>query len=152
MAKFHFRLATLRKLRETHRDQLRTKLAEAYQAEQLLEQQLQAVHAEVLSLQAAQRGAVQGAATNVNYLLETQRYLAILRAQESTMQDQTKLLAAEVERRRQAAVEADRQVRILDKLEERQQQAHQQKLQKAEIKELDEVASRGREADRTWAR
>jgi len=151
MAKFRFRLATLRKLRVAQRDEMRAKLAEAYQAELLLEQQLETVQVEVKNQQSLQRSAIQDAAMNVNHLLETQRYLAVLRAQQSTMQGQTKLLATEVQRRRQAAIEADRQVRILDKLQERQKAEHRQKLQKAEIKELDEIAARREEVDRIWA-
>jgi len=57
------------------------------------------------------------------------------------MQDQIKLLATEVERRRQAVIEADVQVRVLDKLEDRQKAEHRQKLQQGEIKELDEIGS-----------
>ena len=84
-------------------------------------------------------------------LLETQRYQSVLRAQESTMQGQARLLATEVERRRQAIVEANREVRVLDNLEERQLSAHRQKLLQAEVKELDEIASRQVEANKTWA-
>jgi len=79
-------------------------------------------------------------------LLAAGRFQSVLRMQQSTMQDQIKLLATEVQRRRQAVVEADIQVRILDKLEERQRAEHHQKLQQAEIKELDEIGSQRVEA------
>ena len=45
------------------------------------------------------------------------------------------------ERRRATLVEADREVRVLDKLEERQRAQHQVAAMRAETKLLDEVAS-----------
>jgi flagellar export protein FliJ len=150
MAKFRFRLATLRKLRESHRDELRGKLAEAYQAVQKLEEQQLVIVDELLALQDVQRRATEGTTTSVNSLLEAQRYQAVLRAQQSTLRDHSKVLSTEVERRRQNVIEADQQVRVLDKLNERQRLEHQQTLNRAEVKELDEIASRSKEVNQSW--
>jgi len=150
MAKFRFRLATLRKLRESHRDELRGKLAEAYQAVQKLEEQQLAIADEILALQDVQRRATEGTTTSVNSLLEAQRYQAVLRAQQSTLRDHSKVLSTEVERRRQNVIEADQQVRVLDKLNERQRLDHQQTLNRAEVRELDEIASRSKEVNQSW--
>jgi len=141
LKKFRFRLATLRKLREARRDELRSKLAEAHHAVQLLEDQIAKVQDELLELQVSQRSAIKGTKTDINSLLAAERFQSVLRMQQSTMHDQVKLLATEVERRRQAVVEADIQVRVLDKLEERQKTEHRQKLQQIEIKTLDEIGS-----------
>lgn len=151
MKKFRFRLETLRKIRETHRDEMRSKLAEAYQAVRMLEDQIAMVGREVLELQTAQRNAVDGTKINVNGLLAAGRYQSILRAQQETMQGQIKLLATEVEKRRLVVVEADRQVRVLDKLEERQRAEHRQMLQRVEINEMDEIGSQQTEVESTWA-
>jgi flagellar export protein FliJ len=150
MAKFRFRLATLRKLRESHRDELRGKLAEAYQAVQKLEEQQLVIVDELLALQDVQRRATEGTSTSVNSLLEAQRYQAVLRAQQTTLRDHSKVLSTEVERRRQNVIEADQQVRVLDKLNERQKLEHQQTLNRAEVKELDEIASRSKEVNQSW--
>ena len=150
MARFRFRLATLRKLRESHRDELRGKLAEAYQAVQKLEEQQLVIVDELLALQDVQRRATEGTTTSVNSLLEAQRYQAVLRAQQSTLRDHSKVLSTEVERRRQNVIEADQQVRVLDKLNERQKLEHQQTLNRAEVKELDEIASRSKEVNQSW--
>ena len=150
MAKFRFRLAILRKLRESHRDELRGKLAEAYHAAQKLEEQQLAIADEILALQDVQRRATKGATTSVNSLLEAQRYQAVLRAQQSTLRDHSKVLSTEVERRRQNVIEADQQVRVLDKLNERQRLEHQQILDRAEVRELDEIASRSKEVNQSW--
>ncbi len=145
MAKFRFRLSTLQKLRESHRDELRSKLAEAYQAEQLLRKQVQAIHAEEAELLKIQRSSFHEATTDVNRLLDTQRYSAALKGQLATLQDQSKMLTEEIEKRRQALVEADQQVRVLEKLHERQLNMHRSQKMRAEAKVMDEIASRPQE-------
>jgi len=99
------------------------------------------VRDELLDLLVTQRSAIDHTKTDINGLLVAERYQSVLRMQQSTMQDQVKLLATEVERRRQAVVEADIQVRVLDKLEERQKTEHRKNLEQIEIKELDEIGS-----------
>lgn len=148
MAKFRFRLATLQRLRESHRDELRGKLAEAYQAEQLLNEQAQKIQAEESQLLATQREVLNSTHTDVNRLLDVQRYAAALKGQQQTLQNQAKMLAAEIEKRRLALVEADQQVRVLEKLHERQQAAHSQQQLRAEAKVLDEIATQRTEVDR----
>ena len=50
-------------------------------------------------------------------------------------------MAAEIERRRQALVEADREVRVLEKLRQRQAEQHRREEELREAKRLDEVAA-----------
>ena len=52
------------------------------------------------------------------------------------------VLEAEVERRRLALVEADRDVRVLEKLRERQRERHQAAAALEDVKALDEIALR----------
>jgi flagellar protein FliJ len=152
MAKYRFRLETLRKLRASQRDEMRRKLAEAHQAAELLAAQQAAVAEEIVAVQEAQRRTIGSATTDVNQLLEAHRYQAVLRAQQHTLMSQAELLAEEVERRRRRVIEADRQVRVLDKLDERKRREHQQVKMRAEVKELDEVASRTQEVNPLWPR
>ncbi len=142
MTKFQFRLTALQTLRESHRDEMRAKLAEAYQAEQLLQEQVRTIHAEEAQLQEAQRSTLGVPETDINQLLHAQRYSSVLRGQLGAMTQQSQLLAVEIEKRRQALVEADQEVRVLEKLRERKLAAHQRQQQLAECKRLDEVASR----------
>jgi flagellar protein FliJ len=139
MPRFRFRLQTLRRLREIHRDDQRSRLATAYEAERILAEQREANAAEATALAQAQRRLMQGA-LDVNQLLNSQRYQLALEAQSRTLAEQAVKLSQEVERRRHALVEADREVRVLDKLEERQRRHHREAAQRAEMKTLDEVA------------
>ena len=147
MAKYRFRLATLRKVRESHRDELRGKLAEAFRAAQLLEEQQLAVAKEIVDLQDIQRRTTSSANTNVNALMESQRYQTVLRSQQSTLREQAKLLAAEVERRRQIVINADQQVRVLEKLDKRQRLQHELAQSRVEAREMDEIASHSRKVN-----
>jgi flagellar FliJ protein len=141
MARFRFRLETLRRLREIHRDEQRSRLATAYEAERILVEQRGALAAESAALAESQRRLMQQGALDVNQLLASQRYQLALEAQSRTLADQAAKLVEEVERRRLAVVEADREVRVLDKLEQRQRRQHREAAERAETKVLDEVAA-----------
>lgn len=140
MARFRFRLQTLQRLREMHRDEMRARLAEAYQAEQILAEQRALVDAEAASLATARRQMLDVGSFDVTRMLDAQRYQLLLEAQSRTMADQAAKLAAEADTRRTALVEADREVRVLDKLRERRLAQHRQAQQAKDAKQLDETA------------
>jgi flagellar FliJ protein len=141
MGKYRFRLETLRRLREIHRDELRSQLATAFEAERILNEQQAALAAEESALLRSQRDVMAQAPVDVNRLLAGQRYQLALESQARTLAGQAEMLAAEVDRRRAAVVEADREVRVLDKLEERQRRAHRQEGERAEFKRLDDIGA-----------
>lgn len=141
MAKYTFRLNTLQKVREIHRDQQRSSLAEAFRAEQVLAESRAQLVVEERELRELQRSATDGQYLDVNRLLEAQRYELLLKAQSQELAKQAVLLAAESERRRQTLVEADREVRVLEMLDERHRDAHNRDEQRAETKRLDEAAN-----------
>src|SRR4029078_2853318 len=141
MGTYKFRMESLQKVREAHRDQQRASLAEAFRAEQVLaENQAQLVDEE-RCLRELQRSAADGKYLDVNRLLEAQRYELLLKAQAQELAKQAILLSAETERRRQILVEADREVRVLELLDERHRGARARDEQRAETKRLDDVAT-----------
>jgi flagellar export protein FliJ len=141
MSKYRFRLETLEKLRVAQRDQHRAALADGYRAEQILADQRAALADEAAALREAQRAALVSPYVNVNQLVEAQRYAVVLHAQQQLLKEQGGRLAVEVERRRLAVVEADRGVRVLEKLDERRRAEHRKQQERAEHKQLDEVAA-----------
>jgi flagellar FliJ protein len=141
MAKYKFRLNTLQKVREAHRDQQRASLAESFRAEQVLAENRAELIAEERELRELQRSASEGQYLDVNRLLEAQRYELLLKAQSQELAKQAVLLAAESERRRQTLVEADREVRVLELLDERHRRAHDLETQRKETKRFDDVAT-----------
>jgi flagellar FliJ protein len=146
MAKYKFRLATLQKVREARRDRERTSLAEAFRAEQILAERRAALVDEERVLRESQREAASQRYLDINRLLEAQRYELVLKGQQLELARQEAALATETERRRQLLIEAERDVRVLDLLDERHRQTHQREQQRKEMQQLDEVASRSRGA------
>jgi flagellar FliJ protein len=142
MAKFKYRFATLLKIRESAREERQRELAEAYHADEVLRQRQEDIAAEITGLKGASRDAVAPGTIDVDRLLSTQRYEMLLRAQSGQIGKHREQIGVEIERRRQAVVQANREVRVLEKLRERQAERHRDEEACRDIKLLDEVAGR----------
>jgi len=152
MSSFHFRLETLLRLRMAERDERRADLAKALRAEGVLQGELRQIETEQLQARAKVREQSAPGAADVDGLLQTNRYQLVLKAQRGQLEGQLVQVRAELERRRQALLEADRGVRVLEKLRERQLAAHRDREARLEIKVLDEVAASAHRRRREAAR
>ena len=144
MTRFTFRLQPLMKLRESERDRCREQLAEAYRADQLLAERQGKIDQEMRATKELSRDQSQPGRIKVDGLLNTHRYEVVLTAQKRQLLTQRDKVGAEIERRRQALVEADRELRILEKLRARHEQEFRRKQEKLETRQLDEIALRTR--------
>lgn len=142
MAKFKFRLATLQKIREATRDQRREHLAEAYRADEILQQQSDQIDHELSSLREECRRASCPGPVDVDQLTRARLHELVLKTQKQHLGRQRDAVTAEIDVRREALVHANREVRVLEKLEEKQAARHRQQEDRRQIKELDEVAGR----------
>jgi flagellar export protein FliJ len=142
MSKFQFRLATLLRLREAAREERQIALADAYRADGVLEQRQQQLADELAGLKGDCRQASAPGQVNVDRLVESQRYELLLRAATSQLGQQREQLGIEIQRRREAVVQANRAVRVLEKLRERQLERHRADEAYREMRLLDEVAGR----------
>jgi len=142
MAKFKFRMATLLRLREETRDRRRAELAEAYHADDLLRQKIEETDATLAELLAECRKAAGPGVVDIDRLVAAGRYELTLRAQRKELDGQRERVAEEIERRRQTLVEANREVRVLEKLHGKQAERHREEEARREVKQLDEVAGR----------
>ncbi len=141
MSRYRFSLQPIRRLRQAHRDVQRERLGEALHAANVLESQETTVQAELEQLRQARRGAMQREALDVNRLLDTQRYELLMQGQLQIVRNQQQTIAQEVDRRRAALAEAEQQVRVLDKLDERRQaEWHREELRREEVL-LGEIAT-----------
>jgi len=152
MSAFHFRLETLLRLRMAERDERRADLAKALRAEAVLQGELRQIETEQLQARAKVREQSAPGAADVDGLLQTNRYQLALKACRGQLEGQLVQVRAELERRRQALLEADRGVRVLEKLRERQLAAHRDREVRLEIKVLDEVAASAHNRRREAAR
>ena len=140
MSKFKFRLATLRKMREMIRDERRAHLAEAYRAEEILREESERVVGQLAELKEVCRRASGPGPVDVDQLTQAHVHELTLKSQLHQFALQAQIVAGEIESRREALVQATRQVRVLDKLEEKQLARHRHEENRRHIAELDEVA------------
>ena len=140
MPAFRFRLATFLRLREATRDERKAELAKAYRADAILAGREDDMQQEMRTLQQRQRKEVAPGAIDVDSLLGAQRYELQLRGQLAQLAHQRQLLAGEISRRQQALVEANREVRVLEKLRDKLAQRHRDEENYRQQRQLDETA------------
>lgn len=136
-----FRLATLLRLKEADRDDRRGELAEAFRAAETIDERLSEVHQNLEGLRKLQTAGAGD--VDVDRLIEAGRYEMVLRVQQLQLEQNRQQVQAEVERRREVLVAADREVRVLEKLRETQQQKERTDMERQAMKRLDEVAGQG---------
>src|SRR6476660_9336612 len=129
MSTYRFRLQTVLRLRVAARDERRAELGRAQRAAEVLHEQQEKVAADILENQAATRTLMQKQANsaggvNVDSLLNAHRNVLMLRAQSAQLTQQQNQVANEIAKRQAALVEADREVRVLEKLQEKGQHEH----------------------------
>jgi len=140
MSKFIFRLELTLKLRVTERDARRIELADALARANHVQRQIDTIDEE---LQAMMYARPLGAGlVDIGRLLATERYCAALRENRVACERQRLQVTEEVARRREALMSADRDVRTLEKLRERQLASYQAQAQRREQRELDEIGAR----------
>lgn len=143
--RFQFRLQTLLRLREAARDERREQLAEVMRIDDALRKQLtelEGLQSEARALQRLGVGRV-----DVDRLLEAQRYEAVVALEILHVERQRAAVAEEMNKRREALVEADREFKVLEKLREKRLQEHGAELRAQEMKVLDEAAGRRKRAE-----
>lgn len=140
MPQFQFRLATLLRLREAACEERRAQLAEALRLVDQLrarQQEIENLVRETKRLQTPAAGQL-----DADRLLNATRYELVLRAEQRALELQEASLAGELEKRREALVAANREVRTLELLREKQKEAYLAEEEARARKELDEIAVR----------
>lgn len=150
MAKFKFRLATLVRLRESVRDERRGELAQAFRAEELLEEKKAILEDHLSQLRHQARESAGPGEIDIDRLMEARRFETVLLAEREHVGQQQQMVRGEIERRREALVAANRDVQVLENLRGIQLERHRAEANRMEIRQLDEVAGvRANREDRT---
>jgi flagellar export protein FliJ len=136
------RLATLLRLRALTRDERRTLLAAAHRDDEELVRRLTRLGGQQQRLRDDCRHAAGPGEIDIDRLVAAHRCAVGLQARERELREQRQSLAGEIERRRQSLVEADQEVQILEKLQDRRHQAQRLDAERQEAKQLDEAALR----------
>lgn len=142
MANKPFRLTTLLRLREAARNERRSQLADALRAEEAIVERIEVLERQVLALRRQAASEADVGRVNLDRLLDAERYELVLKAEQMVARQQQQQLAAELQRRREALVAADRDVRVLERLREVQEERQRAEEAAREMQQLDEVAGR----------
>lgn len=142
MRKFNFRLETVLQLREQERDERKRELQQALTARDIVCQQQAILERERQNLSTALRASLLQGNIDADQMLAWRRYETVLSAQQDYVAKQLAAIDTEIEKRQQALMEANRAVRILELLREKQRAAHEKRERSHEMKQLDELANR----------
>ena len=142
MSKFQFRLKTLLAMHQSTRQERRAQLAEGLATERALELARSSVERELVEHGQSSAGRASRGPVDVERLSAADRYRKVLRAQLATMAQDAATLAAEIDARQQALAAAECEVRVLDKLRERQHEQFRYEQSRREINAADELAPR----------
>ncbi|TWU00329.1 Flagellar FliJ protein [Botrimarina colliarenosi] len=135
-----FRLETVARLREARRDAARAQLADGLRAAEVLATKHEELTAQFTQLLEERRLAA--ARLDTAWLMSAGRYELVLRADERTLNENIAAVDREIDRRRQLVAEADREVRAIEVLRERQEEAERKEAARREAKLMDEHGSR----------
>lgn len=141
MRRYAFRFEKLLELRRMRRAELRERVAEAQRAVDILNGELATLDAEFQELRRHARVLFSEGRFDVNRALELSRYEQMIQGAKTDLLGKLKLLEQEVANRQTVAVEAERDVKALELLDERRRAQHLREERKAEVKRLDEMAS-----------
>ena len=138
---FKFRLAPLITIRDNKLKERQRKLAEAYEARKILEEHLQEIERQLDEGIAAVRELSQpGQTVNVEHLIGFRRQEMFLRANQEDLTKKMKMIDEEIEKRRAAMIEANKELKIVEKLKEKRYEKYLEEENKAETKMMDEIA------------
>jgi len=146
MSRFQFRLATLLKIRESDRDERRLRLAEALEAQRILHERIEELRREKGEISRESRAAIEPGQLDIDRVLRVSRYELLLEAQIDHLTKRDEQLREEIELRRDALVEADREVKILEKLRQRRREEFKAQERNLEQKAMDELGRHRQQA------
>jgi len=139
---FHFRLGALERVRRQVREQCQLDVAEAEESERRLVAAQNSLERQLATLQDGMRSSVSPGQVDLQLLASAGDFGNRLQAQLTQLSQQQVRLADEIARRRSALVEADRDVKTLEKLHQRQRQQHEMTATRADQKLQDDAAAR----------
>ena len=142
MARSSFRLKTLLQMREQRRDHHRARLAQALRDDEAIAQCQADLDRQRRELCARSRASAGPGELDMERLTEYSRHDQLLAVEREQLEAQRQQAARRIDRRRAALLAADREVRVIEKLEQRQSQRLAEQEKRYEIMTLDEVASR----------
>ena len=139
---FYFRLEPLITIRDNELKERQAELAKAYEARHILEETLKTVEKQLAEgIETARSLTQEGQTVNVEFLLGLRRQEMFLLTQQDDLTKKMKMIDEEIEKRRTAVVEANKELKIVEKLKEKRYEKYLEEENKQEMKLMDEIAS-----------
>ncbi|MDR2344975.1 MAG: flagellar FliJ family protein [Planctomycetaceae bacterium] len=139
---FKFRLESLITIRDNILKERQSELAKAYDARKIVEETENKINTELQNnFEINRRKLQESGVLDVEYLLSLQRRNAYLNSQLNIIKHDLAQIDDEIERRKQAVIEAHTDMKIVEKLKEKKQNKYQQNELKKEIIAMDETAT-----------
>jgi flagellar protein FliJ len=139
LAKYEFRYRALLKLRLARRDRCRQILAGLLSDDHVLAARRDSVEKQRVGQLDELRALASTGTVDVDRTISRRYYAARLAGEIQTLERTRALVAKQLEQCRQALSFADREVKVLEKLEERQRSEFMYEQNRREIRELDET-------------
>lgn len=136
------RLIPLLHVRQGERDQCRVELAEALHALDVVRQQLAELAREMGRAENVTRAATQPGVLNVDRLRNIHHYVRLLELRRQQLQQREAAMEQVVQGRRESLLDANQQVRTLEKLLDVESQKRDLATRRAAQRHLDEIAQR----------
>lgn len=140
MTKYAFRMQSVLDLRIVHRDQQRSELVDAVGTLRALEVRRAELIAELQELQGHPQTDHSDCLLDLQRLVEFQRFEQVLRNQLEELRQQETSCRNEIQRRQATLEQADREVKVLQQVDQRHRHEHRQEQQRREVRQLDEIA------------
>ena len=138
---FKFRLDPLITFRDNVLKERQAELAKAHEARRILEEDRQGIDRQLADGIVAARSAIQeGQTVDVNALLGFRRQEIFLRADRDRLTQMMGEIDKEIEKLLAAVVEANKELKIVEKLKEKQYEKYLSEESKTEMKIMDELA------------
>ena len=139
---FTFRLDPLISIRDNVLKEKQALLAQAYEARQIKEEERVELQRNIEGNLQAAREMMQSGKIDVGFLLGVRRHEMFLLHQHSEVVQQIALIEEEIERRRNAVVEANKELKIIEKLKEKKHEKYLAEEKRKETIQMDEIAGR----------
>ncbi|MDR0706171.1 MAG: flagellar export protein FliJ [Planctomycetaceae bacterium] len=137
---FRFRLEPLITIRDNTLKEKQGELAKAYEARRIVEDKQRELEQELVENVTAGRQRLQTGTIDIEFLLGLRRHEAYLNAQIEVVRGHLRQIDEEIERRRNAVLEANKELKIIEKLKEKRYEKYQTEENRKETIRLDEIA------------
>ncbi len=136
-----FRLQTVLRLRLNHQEERQAELAQVVQAIQILQGQMKDVQQQLVDIENELRTA-STQQLNVDHLMALRRHQSDTRGVLQQLEEQQHLVEQEIERRQNRLREANRDVQVIETLEQQHRDAQFAHMLKREQETLDDFAQK----------